>query len=274
MKVSKLKILKISGLVLLFVFALLGLIVTLILVTQKLGWTKVPGAVDLRSRQFQANFFEPSDHVWKTSPEWQTLKLALQKDAPSLREAAQVAGISPRLIATIVVGEQLRLYNSEREIFKQIFAPLSILGVQTQFSLGVVGLKYDTARLIEKNLRATSSAFYLGPDYESVLDFKSLDHNQERLNRLIDQQNHYFSYLYSGLFLRQIIAQWQKAGFDISHRPEILATIYNIGFGNSHPSVNPSAGGAEITLNGTVYTFGGLAYNFYYSDELIDELPR
>ena len=70
------------------------------------------------------------------------------------------------------------------------------------------------------------------------------------------------------------MTQWRKAGFDISQRPEIIATIYNIGFGNSHPNANPSAGGAEITLDGVTYTFGGLAHDFYYSDELISDLPR
>lgn len=271
---SKLKILKIIGRFFLLTFAILGLAVTLIFIVQQFGWTKVPGAVDPRSRYFQADFFQLADQTWQKSAEWQTLRIALQKDAPKLRAAGEVAGISPRLIATIVVGEQLRLYTSNREIFKQVFAPLSILGVQTQFSLGVVGLKYDTAKMIERNLLASSSSFYLGPTYEQTLAFSSTDHDQERLNRLIDQQDHYYSYLYTGIYLHQIMTQWRKAGFDISQRPEIIATIYNIGFGNSHPNANPSAGGAEITLDGVTYTFGGLAHDFYYSDELISDLPR
>jgi hypothetical protein len=277
MPVSKLQILKIIGRFFLLLFAALGLVVTAIFVAEYFGWTEVPGAVDIRSRYFQNEFFTPTaaptNQAWQTSPEWQTLKVALQKDVPNLRAAAATAGVSPRLIATIVVGEQLRLFTSNREIFKQVFAPLSILGVQTQFSLGVVGLKYDTAKMIEQNLRATSSPFYLGPAYEHVLDFSSANHDQERLNRLIDQHNHYYSYLYTGLYLHQIINQWQKAGFDISHRPEIISTIYNIGFGNSRPNPNPNAGGAEIDLNGTTYTFGGLAHDFYYSNELINDLP-
>jgi hypothetical protein len=276
MKVSKLTILKIIGRFFLIVFAVIGLVLTVVFLALKFGWTKVPGAIDSNNRYFQADAFKniEANSAWRTSPEWQTLKIALTKDAPVIRAAATEAEVSPRLIAAIVVGEQLRLYTSEREIFRQVFAPLGILGVQTQFSLGVVGLKYDTAKMVERNLKATSSVFYLGPAYEHKLDITATNTDEVRLARLIDSHDHYYSYLYTALYLKQIMAQWQKAGFDISHKPEIITTLYNIGFGNSKPSGSPAAGGAEIDVGGVTYTFGGLAHDFYYSDELINDLPR
>ena len=73
--------------------------------------------------------------------------------------------------------------------------------------------------------------------------------------------------------MRQVIAQWQRAGYDISGRPEVIATLYNLGFNRSIPKPNAAAGGAPITIGGVTYTFGDLAYEFYYSGELADIFP-
>jgi len=47
-------------------------------------------------------------------------------------------------------------------------------------------------------------------------------------------------------------------------------TIYNLGFEKSFPKENPEVGGAIINLNNKDYTFGSIAFYFYYSEELID----
>jgi hypothetical protein len=73
--------------------------------------------------------------------------------------------------------------------------------------------------------------------------------------------------------MKQIKNQWQKAGFDISQKPDILATLYNIGFEHSIPKSDPQVGGAMIEINGQTYSFGGLAYQFFISDELKTEFP-
>lgn len=65
----------------------------------------------------------------------------------------------------------------------------------------------------------------------------------------------------------------KNAGYPIDNRPDIIATLFNIGFSHSNPNPYPNAGGAIITVDGTQYTFGGLAYEFYYSGELLDQFP-
>ncbi|MFA6416157.1 MAG: hypothetical protein WCW56_01585 [Candidatus Paceibacterota bacterium] len=262
---------------LVIVFALIGFILTAGFLAQYFGWTKVPGAIDWRSRYYSPEVTSKQiSSAWQKSEEWATLKKALAKDAPVIQKAATDAGLSPRLIATTIISEQIRLFTSEREVFKQVFAPLSILGVQSQFSLGVTGIKYETAKQVETNLQDSASPFYLGADYEHLLDFSSTTVNadNERLARLTDEHDHYYSYLYTGLYLREVIAQWQKAGVDISHQPGVLATLFNLGFVKSKPNPNPAIGGAEIEVGGQKYTFGGLAEEFYNSDELLAELPR
>jgi hypothetical protein len=70
------------------------------------------------------------------------------------------------------------------------------------------------------------------------------------------------------------MTQWEKAGFPINDKPDIIATLYNLGYSKSQPHANPESGGAQITVSGTSYSFGSLGAIFYYSDELSDIFPR
>jgi hypothetical protein len=137
-----------------------------------------------------------------------------------------------------------------------------------------MGIKEETAIQIENNLKNKTSPFYLGKNFENLLDFQTTDMKQERFTRMTDQHAHYYSYLYAALFLKQIETQWKNAGYDISSRPEILTTLYNIGFANSKPNANPQSGGAEIDIGNFKYSFGSLGAEFYNSNELIAEFPR
>lgn len=238
----------------------------------KLGWTNVAGVVDKQLAQISS--LELIKPVWAESEEWQTLKLAILKDKIALEKVARETDLSARLIVAVIVPEQLRLFNDEREIFKQVFLPLKILGNQTQFSWGVAGLKPETAEQIEANLVDETSVFYPGAKYRDLLNFQTTNPDQERFARITDEKDRYFSYLYTALYLREIMSQWEKAGFDISQKPEILATLFNIGFQNSVPKANPQAGGSEIEIASQKYSFGRLAYEFYYSRELETEFVR
>jgi hypothetical protein len=90
---------------------------------------------------------------------------------------------------------------------------------------------------------------------------------------MTDQHDHYYSYLYAGLYIRQIETQWANAGFPISKNAGVISTLYNIGFKYSVPKADPQIGGAEITLSDGTGSFGGLAAEFYNSDLLIDVFP-
>jgi hypothetical protein len=210
---------------------------------------------------------------WMNIPEWQDFKLAVAKDKPLIDSAALVTGVEPRLIVAMLVGEQIRLFNSEREAYKKWIGPLKILSVEANFSLGVTGIKVPTAETIERNLQDSTSVFYLGKKYRNLLAFQTANVAEERYKRLTSYKNHYYSYLYAALNVKQINEQWKRAGFPIDDRPEILATLYNIGFEASAPKPNPVVGGSAINIKGTRYSFGAVAYEFYYSGELYDLFP-
>jgi len=276
--------------ILVYIFAAIGLFFTLGYFAVKYGLTNVPGIIDNQQQSFlnsgktdqtanvvgsqNQNGSTAGEYYWQTLPEWQVIKIAVQKDAPTIDRAASTSGVPARLIVANLIVEQLRFFTDDRESFKKFFEPLKILGSETQFSWGVMGVKEETAISVEQNLQNPVSSFYLGVQYAHLLDFQTGNPKQERFARMTDQHDHYYSYLYAGLYLREVEAQWKSAGYDISARPEIISTLYNIGFANSRPNASPQSGGAAITLGTQTESFGTLAAQFYNSDELLDEFPR
>ncbi len=212
-------------------------------------------------------------YPWMNDEEWTSIHIAINKDKDVIVRAASVANIDPRLLTENLVVEQLRLFHTQRELFKKFFQPLNILGNSTTISLGVMGIKEATAKDIERHLQDPNSPYYLGPAYAHSLDLPATNTDNVRFSRLSNEHDHYYSYLYAALYLKQMLTQWKSAGFDIGSRPEIIGTLFNVGFSQSHPSATPKVGGSAITLNNVKYSFGSLAFAFYYSGDLADDFP-
>jgi len=215
-----------------------------------------------------------SPFAWANSNEWVFFKAGVLKDAAILDRVEKETGVNKRILVSELMAEQMRLYYSERQEFEKAIEPLKVLGSMTQFSWGIFGIKPETAMKIENNLKDPASPFYPGADYAKLLDFKTNNIRQERFNRITDFDDHYYSYLYAALYNKEIISQWERAGIPISGRPEILATLYNIGFTHSNPNSNAEVGGSQMAIGDAVYSFGGLAKEFYYSRELLEQFPQ
>ncbi|MEK7099857.1 MAG: hypothetical protein AAB883_01805 [Patescibacteria group bacterium] len=212
---------------------------------------------------------------WNETPEWAVVKGGLEKDSGVIARVAKETGVSPRLIAAVVIPEQIRFFTSEREVFKRYFEPLKILGSLSQFSLGVSGIKQETANQIEQYASDTTSPFYPGPEAATLLAYPAgTNHDSALYARLTDPKDHYYSYLYTALYIKEVLAQWRAAGFDISTNAAAVVTLFNIGFQSSHPNASPQPAGAAITTGGQVYPFGVLGGLFYQSSELESILPR
>lgn len=210
---------------------------------------------------------------WQNGEPWQIIRQAIIKDQTVLNQVSSEIGVSSRLIVSVAIVEQLRLYYTQRELFEKVFKPLKILANANKMAWGVMSIKEAAAIKVEQGLKDPKSEFYLGKDLETILDFKTSDPDKERYARLTDDKNHYYSYLYGGLIIKQAQAQWQKFGYNITNRPEILATLFNIGLQNSKPKANPLVGGSKIEIDSISYVFGSLAYEFYYSGDLVNEFP-
>lgn len=213
--------------------------------------------------------------TWMQGAEWDALKEAITRDKALIIEAGKLTGVEPRLIVGCLIGEQIRLFNSKRETFKKYLGPVKVLSVQSQFSYGVNGIKISTAKTIEEHLKNPNSEYYMGKRYEHLLDYTVSGKAQEdeRYNRLVDYRNHLYSYLYTACILHQTKVQWERAGYDISERPDVLFTLFNVGFAQSVPKSNPVCGGSHIKVRDKVYTFGAIGFDFYYSGELAEDFP-
>ena len=143
----------------------------------------------------------------------------------------------------------------------------------------------EKEKKIEENLIDSKSQFYLGSDYEKILDYsaKELQDSEgnkdtARFIRLTNEKDRAYSYLYAALMTKQIQVSWQKASFPIDDNIGVVTTLYNIGFQHSNPNANPKVGGARINLSSGEksydYSFGELAELFYESDELVEIFPK
>lgn len=259
------------------IFALAGVFLIGGYAATRFGLTDTQGTVDIQREAFLASSTD-TGKTYTTFPlahteEWIAFRLAVAKDKPILDKVSAETGVPTRLLISLLVPEQMRLFYSERALFKEVFSPLKILGSQSQFSWGIFGIKDDTARAIENHLQDTQSPYYLGPSFEKSLDFKTNDRDQERFARIIDEHDRTYAYVYAALYVAQIQSQWEKAGFPINNRPDIIATLWNLGFEKSSPKANPQSGGSIMEIHGTTYSFGKLAHDFYYSDEMIELFP-
>ncbi len=282
------KHLKIALVTALFLFAGIGLLFSAVFVAMQFDLLNVRGSILDRNAFFAEEADKPvvipaqpciseAEKVcdWNKTPEWQVVAGGLQKDAAIIARVQEETGVSGRLMAAVVIPEQIRFFTSEREVFKRYFEPLKILGSLSQFSLGVSGIKQDTARKVELYAQDPSSPFYPGPEAARLLAYpEGVDQNAELFRRLTDEKDHYYSYLYTALYIKEIQSQWSKAGFPIDTNSEALVTLFNIGFANSNPNANPQVGGASISVGGKTYAFGELGALFYRSSELNDTFPE
>lgn len=265
------------------IFAIIGVILVGGYFAVRFGFTNTQGVIDNQTKKFipkaSVGAKTYTEFPLAHTPEWISFRQAVIKDLPMITKVSKETGVPARLLVTILVPEQMRLFHSNRSVFKSVFEPLKVLGSQSQFSWGIFGIKDDTAKNVEAHLKNPSSPYYLGKAYENALDFtsssaSSTDIDQERYLRITDEHNHLYGYRYAALYILQIESQWKKAGFPIDKKPEVIATLWNLGFEKSKPHKDPTSGGAVLDINDTKYSFGEIARLFYYSDEMIEIFPQ
>lgn len=211
--------------------------------------------------------------VWNKSSEWQTVRAGIVKDKDIILKVSKETGVPSRMIVAAVAPEQLRFFTSNREQFKRYFEPLKVLGSMTQFSLGIAGLKQKTAEQIEQYAVDQNSPFFAGKGMANLISYDTSGAEPANLYGRLTSKDHYYSYLYVALFIKELEAQWGSYGYDVTGRPDIVTTLYNIGFKYSHPKPDPNIGGTTIELNGSSFSYGELGTAFYRSDELTAIFP-
>jgi len=263
--------------IVIYVFALIGFVFAAVFVGMQFGIFNVPGSNAVRNSSLNIPKTPPVQDcldkakkkcVWNETVQWDVLKNAFTKDEAVINKVSTQVGISPLMLVSSISPEQVRFFTSNRESFKKYFEPLKILVSLSKFSLGVSGIKEDTAKQIEAYANDKTSPFYPGEEAASLIAYPAgVDHDTELYNRLTDEHNHYYSYLYTALFIKEIENQWANSGFNITQQPEVVATLFNLGFNQSVPKADPVVSGSSITLAGKTYLYGELGTLVYNSNE-------
>ncbi len=273
-------------------FAAIGLLFSFVFVGMQFGLFNVRGSNDVRNASFlhlaspelvkkvEVDRTPCEDTTltvceWRTTPQWEVVKQGLLKDQALIARVASETGVSPRLIAAVVIPEQIRFFTANREVFKRYFEPLKILGSLSQFSLGVSGIKQETAVRIEQYANDPTSPFYPGDGIAALIAYNTpSDRSAQLYARLTNDKDHYYSYLYTAIYIKEIQSQWIRAGYDLTNKPGAVVTLFNLGFDKSNPNASPQTAGAPIAVGGMTYTFGELGEKFFLSDEILAEFPR
>ena len=231
----------------------------------------------------KAKFVSGSVYAWSNYTVWKQFCNTIIKDKRAIDSVSRLTGVESRIIVMCVVGEQLRMFNSGREKFKQYVYPYSRLILPSNRGYGVSGILEHTALRIESTLFRENDPFYPGEYFQQTINVSDSfpevindsisAHRHKTIQRLIKGGNHYYSYLYTAYLMRQFQAHWERNGFDLSNRPEILGTLFNLGYQKSKPKKNPEVGGSTFKIGEKDYTFGGLCFEFYYSGEMQDAFP-
>jgi len=231
----------------------------------------------------KASFNTGSVYAWANYTVWKQFCNTIIKDKRAIDSVSRLTGVESRIIVMCVVGEQLRMFNSGREKFKQYVYPYSRLILPSNRGYGVSGILEHTALRIESTLFNEKDPFYPGDYFQQTINVRDsfpevindtiAAHKHKTIQRLIQGGDHYYSYLYTAFLMRQFQAHWERSGFDLSNRPEILGTLFNLGYQKSKPKKNPEVGGSTFKIGEKDYTFGGLCFEFYYSGEMQDAFP-
>lgn len=231
----------------------------------------------------KAKFNTGSVYAWSNYTVWKQFCNTIIKDKRAIDSVSRLTGVESRIIVMCVVGEQLRMFNSGREKFKQYVYPYSRLILPSNRGYGVSGILEHTALRIESTLFNEKDPFYPGDYFQQTINVRDSfpevindsisAHRHKTIQRLIKGGDHYYSYLYTAFLMRQFQAHWERNGFDLSNRPEILGTLFNLGYQKSKPKKNPEVGGSTFKIGEKDYTFGGLCFEFYYSGEMQDAFP-
>jgi hypothetical protein len=144
--------------------------------------------------------------------------------------------ISPSVLSAIIYVERSMNYNWSDEALDIILAKTG-----HNSSIGFCQVKLKTAYWIEIQLSDSSSSYYPGVEYSSILPVSQIP--GELISKL---KNDSLNILYAAAYLRIIQSRWDDTGHSIDTRPDIIGTLYSTGLFYSDgteriPRKNPEA---------------------------------
>lgn len=181
----------------------------------------------------------------------------LSQKAGLIKKSTERLDIDPRLLASIIYAEK-RLNVTLIDSFEDLYARLG-----HNSSIGLAQIRVNTAKWIIANAKDSTSDYFIEKKY---LQWLPGYQSNEDVIRLLKEDS--TNCMLAALHIQQIIQRWKRVGFDISVRPEIIATLYSYGLVNRDT-------GEEIIPHGKPMSnlLGKVAKRFYDSHKLKNEYP-
>ncbi len=192
-----------------------------------------------------------SSFLHAENPDSTKAKIAVNKSL--ILEASKNFNIDPSYLAAIIYVERTSNYDWKDKALDALIAKRGY-----NSSVGFCQVKIKTAYWIETQLNDSSSIFCPGEKYVGLLKLSTSA--KELLTKLEDDSLNIF---YAAAYLRIIQNYWDKQGFNIDNKPDILGTLYSIGmFGDDgkarKPHANPKANWFGEKVKSSLFLFEAL----------------
>ncbi|MBU1681168.1 MAG: hypothetical protein KKD86_20300 [Bacteroidetes bacterium] len=143
----------------------------------------------------------------------------LQQRAELLKSASKMFDINSKILSSIIYTERTLNYSWEDDALDRYLADASL-----NSSIGFCQVKLKTAYWIEVQLNDSNSAYFPDKKYKWKLSLSNTP--EEIIHKL---ENDSLNIMYASAYLRIIMSLWEKAGFPIDDRADILGTLYSTG---------------------------------------------
>lgn len=150
--------------------------------------------------------------------------------------ASEKFDINPAYLSAVIYTERTENYDWTDDVFDEVIAR-----VGKNSSLGFSQVKMKTAYFIEKQLSDSTNEFYCGAKYSAILELSKTPFQIiEKLD--VDSLN----ILYAAAYLKIIQSYWNKKGYSIDNKPDIIGSLYQLGLFQLNgkvrePHFNPKA---------------------------------
>lgn len=148
-----------------------------------------------------------------------TALVKINKNNILFENACDIFDVNIKYLKSIVLVERLLNYDWSDDALDEIFARSGL-----NSSIGFCQVKLKTAYWIEKQIKYSTSKFYPGSKYFGLLKV-----SKSPLEIIHILQNDSLNILYAAAYIRIIQSLWEKNGFSINKRPDIIGTLYSAG---------------------------------------------
>ncbi len=195
-----------------------------------------------------------------------TVNETMKKLAPSINKYSSELGIDARIVGGVIYVE----------MFRNLTTPKGFIETKLEgnwFTRELLSLKGATFGIgqmacmemggCRRHFKSPKSPFYMGKKFENYITQEDFIKANEGTPYVTESGVNGYKYTnpdaqikFVAAMIAQIQSHWKNAGYDISSKPEILGTLYNLGFEKSKPKAHPKSGGTENYIFGENMRFG------------------